>query len=364
MISNNAGKTDENDTDQAIKAPYALTIDLNTLNHLGIGLYSNVPAVISEVVANAYDADASVVEISIDTAARKIIVSDDGWGMSNQDINDKYLKVGYRKRDKESAVTPRGRHVMGRKGIGKLALFSIADTIEVHSVKIHDGGRVEKSGFVMNARKIQNAIKSAEVTAYEPDPVPAEAITILKGTRIELRDMRSLDVTKPYLRRRLARRFSVVGEKYGFDVKIDNLALDLSERDYFDKIEYIWYIGDESEFYADACKNKLFAEKVDGTVDAPRGWYVEGWIGTFDEQKSIDEGNNTIVVMAWGKLIHEDLLKDLKESGVYAKYLIGRSVLTSLIWMERTTSPRATVKASRKTIRVSWHSKTLSSRRF
>jgi len=35
---------------------YTLTLDLNVLNHLGINLYSNVPAVLSEVVANSWDA--------------------------------------------------------------------------------------------------------------------------------------------------------------------------------------------------------------------------------------------------------------------------------------------------------------------
>lgn len=42
---------------------YQMTIDLNVLNHLGINLYSNIPSVISEVVANAWDADAEEVEV-------------------------------------------------------------------------------------------------------------------------------------------------------------------------------------------------------------------------------------------------------------------------------------------------------------
>jgi len=33
-----------------------MTIDLNVLNHLGIKLYSSIPAVLSEAVANAWDA--------------------------------------------------------------------------------------------------------------------------------------------------------------------------------------------------------------------------------------------------------------------------------------------------------------------
>ena len=75
---------------------YTMTIDLNVLNHLGLNLYSNVPAVLSEVVANAWDADATRVDIKI--AQDRIIIADDGHGMSEADINQKYLNVGYEKR--------------------------------------------------------------------------------------------------------------------------------------------------------------------------------------------------------------------------------------------------------------------------
>ena len=40
---------------------YTLKIDLNVLNHLGLNLYSNVPAVLAELIANVWDADASTV---------------------------------------------------------------------------------------------------------------------------------------------------------------------------------------------------------------------------------------------------------------------------------------------------------------
>lgn len=60
---------------------YQMTIDLNVLNHLGINLYSNIPSVISEVVANAWDADAEEVNIEIDVENDDIIITDDGHGM-------------------------------------------------------------------------------------------------------------------------------------------------------------------------------------------------------------------------------------------------------------------------------------------
>ena len=307
-----------------ISGAFTLTIDLNTLNHLGIGLYSNIPAVISEVVANSYDADATKVEIQIDKTTKTITIIDDGWGMTREDINNKYLKVGYSKRKNEPTVTPKGRHVMGRKGIGKLSLFSIADIIEVQSVKTDPKGVEHRNGFVMDAVKIAEAIESGGETRFHPTPIPPENISLARGTKIILRNLKSdVESTGAFLRRRLARRFSVIGAEYNFTVVVDNNPISIEDRDYFKKVEYLWYIGDEGAKFADYCVNSSHKMSLDGIVDAENGYTITGWVGTFDEQKNIEEGNNTIVVLAWGKLIHEDLLKDIKEGGIYSKYLIG-----------------------------------------
>lgn len=302
---------------------YTMTINLSVLDHLGINLYSNVPAVVSEVVANSWDADASRVRIALDIADQVITIVDDGCGMSKAEINDKYLHVGYRRREAEPLVTNKGRHVMGRKGIGKLSLFSIADTIEVHSVKLHPNGRKEKSGCVMNTADIRSAIER-HGDQYHPKPVDPAHIKIENGTGITLRDLkRDLNLTEPFLRRRLARRFSIMGSEHQFRVVLNQEEIGVEDRDYFKKIEYLWCIGDEGQKYRAYCTNCKESNEVDGIVDAELGYRITGWVGTFDEQKSLEEGSNTIVVLAWGKLIHEDLLKDLKEAGIYASYLIG-----------------------------------------
>src|SRR5690606_25584158 len=63
--------------------------------------------------------------------------------------------------------------------------------------------------------------------------------------------------------------------------------------------------------------------EFDDVVDVERGYRVSGWIGTVDKQENIDDETNTIVVFAHGKLIHEDVLSDLKEGRVFTKYIIG-----------------------------------------
>src|SRR5207245_735760 len=112
-------------------SPYKLTLDLRVLDHLGIKLYSNAAAVLSEAVANAWDADAELGKVGI--GQTRITIEDNGIGMDLKQVNDRFLSVGYDKRAEEGETSGKGRPFMGRKGIGKLALFSIADEIEVQT---------------------------------------------------------------------------------------------------------------------------------------------------------------------------------------------------------------------------------------
>lgn len=107
------------------------------LEHLGIAAYNSVNKCLAELVANAYDADATLVDIILpDTIDENsyIEISDDGYGMSIDDIKDKFLLIG-RNRRGEGQTTPKGRAIIGSKGIGKLAGFGIASRIEMFTNK-------------------------------------------------------------------------------------------------------------------------------------------------------------------------------------------------------------------------------------
>ena len=109
----------------------------NTIEHLGVKMYSTLPPVISELIANSYDADASEVTISLkDSSEKEIIVSDNGHGMSFNEINESFLTIGRNRRVKnETDESPKGRKVIGKKGLGKLSFFGIAHEIEIITVK-------------------------------------------------------------------------------------------------------------------------------------------------------------------------------------------------------------------------------------
>jgi hypothetical protein len=306
---------------------YKMTISLNVLNHLGINLYSNIPAVLSEVVANAWDADAKVVDISIESD--KVLIVDDGCGMSYDDLNDKYLLVGYIRREQPNeAETPIfHRPVMGRKGIGKLSLFSIADTIEIQSMK--EG---VKNGFVMSAEKIQEQLKDKENHSgdYHPDPLSEDKITIdRQGTLVTIRNLKKGTSTTAYaLRKRLARRFSIIGADYNFTVNIDGKPIAIEDRDYFHKVQYLWHYGENSEKYISYCrKDTLLQHEKRPNEFGENEYEVSGWIGSMAKagllKDDLGDNLNKIVIMVRGKLAQEDILEDFVEGGMYTKYLIG-----------------------------------------
>src|SRR5205085_10742907 len=97
---------------------------------------------VAELIANAWDADATRVDVTLPTtSARTFEVVDDGHGMTWDDCKTRYLVVGDDRRTKRGSNTSSGkRNVMGRKGIGKLAVISAAATVEVDTVaKVDDG---------------------------------------------------------------------------------------------------------------------------------------------------------------------------------------------------------------------------------
>jgi HSP90 family molecular chaperone len=77
---------------------FKFNVDVNVINHLGVGLYSSTPAALTELVANAWDADAKHVTLTVDALANSITIEDDGHGMTAEDVQNKFLNVGYSRR--------------------------------------------------------------------------------------------------------------------------------------------------------------------------------------------------------------------------------------------------------------------------
>ena len=297
------------------KEPLRMEFDICTIKHLGLQMYSTLPPVIAELVANGWDANATRVEItipetSIDEQTSEIVIIDNGTGMSEEDVRYKYIIVGRDRRENEQSdetPPPHSRKIMGRKGIGKFSAFGIAKEIDVESVK--DG---EISHFRMNYDEL---LEKADERKIE-FPLLDSTGTVSQGTKIILRYItkfktRSISIER--IRRGLARRFAVIGAQQDFKVVINGIPITPEDRDLKRLLEndmdgkpYLWEYNNEE-------------------IQPDTGWTVSGWIGALNRTTpDIDGIDRGIALMARGKLVQEPFIFEAGVGQQYAlSYLIG-----------------------------------------
>lgn len=214
--------------------PYTMRISRLTVDKLGIKLYDRVAAVLAEIIANAYDADATQVTVRLPfgvwlaslpgrppAGPYEITVKDDGHGMSAQEVNTHYLLVGGDRRGRfgKDRSRDKNRRVMGRKGIGKLAPFGICQTVEVITAggdRMDDGYRVSHivlhlPDMLFDTEDDYHPQVGALEGTYSQDP----------GTTIKLRDFnRKLVPTGDELHRQMCARFGI--RRDDWDVEVIN----------------------------------------------------------------------------------------------------------------------------------------------
>ena len=104
-----------------------------TLDILGRQQIAGIPTAISELFKSAHDADATRVEVDYYRRDRLFVLRDDGFGMERDEFVDRWLTIATeasveRKRAERRlpASAKRARPVLGEKGIGRLAIATIA----------------------------------------------------------------------------------------------------------------------------------------------------------------------------------------------------------------------------------------------
>ncbi len=209
------------------KHKYTMVISRTTIDKLGIKLYDRVAAVLAELVANSYDADAEHITIKaplgvfLDSESDfEIVVEDDGHGMTFDEVNAFYLRVGTDRRlDSRRGDESREKHrkVMGRKGIGKLAPFGICREVEV----ITAGGELTDKGYpVSNLILRLDGILQDVDEEYHPEVGELDgSFKEKRGTIVKLRDFIHRRVpNSESLHRQLAARFGIARPDWSISV--------------------------------------------------------------------------------------------------------------------------------------------------
>lgn len=224
----------------------SFTFAPHVLEDLGVNLYTSVAKALVEFVANAHDADAEWANISFDEDRIKharevmkanfglekaqaektgslelnplsertlpddiqIVIEDNGSGMSRLDLEHKFLVIGRRRRkgQEKNARTDKGRIIMGRKGLGKLAGFGIAHVVEITS-KVEGESHATRITLDLDAllnnqqpAPVSDVANSAETAQAQNATTPARQTEVLvpvetiadshgltKGTRIVMK---------------------------------------------------------------------------------------------------------------------------------------------------------------------------------
>ncbi|MFO0875337.1 MAG: ATP-binding protein [Phycisphaerales bacterium] len=297
-----------------------LTVAGNIVKHLGVQMYAGRPVpAIAELVSNAWDADATQVEVRLPLGEpwdptnndQFIEVSDNGNGMTWEMVRDAYLNVGRDRRKAEGTdKSPGGRHLQGRKGVGKLAGFGIADTLEVQTVFKETDRELKQKTLVWFKLDLSN------LTKVELGPAPAKIIfagpvsdaprhaRTTKGTTVILRHLHERKARNAdEFHRSMAQRFLLVGSNFCVRINGDPLR----EED---------------------IKLQLREPKQGWATDNVAGCGpVKYWIGFTEHPRKQNEGELTgVLIYTRGKISQEETFFDIS-GGVTGqhglRYLVG-----------------------------------------
>jgi hypothetical protein len=113
-------------------------VHARVLDLLGLEQVADMPTAASELFKNAYDAYADNVSLELFQHNQHAILWDDGVGMSQDDLENRWLVVGTPSKKLTPPIVRDGyelRPVMGEKGIGRLAVSTLGDTLLLISKK-------------------------------------------------------------------------------------------------------------------------------------------------------------------------------------------------------------------------------------
>lgn len=279
-----------------------MSFDPHTIEHLGIKMYSVLPNAVAELIANAYDAEATRVDINLqdNEGCKSISVTDNGVGMSFDEINEKFLRIGRKRRSEDNGLSPnRKRKVTGRKGLGKLAFFGIGDVINVTT---------KQAGKCVEFTLRWTDLISSDKSEYEPSFNILDCDINDTGTTIKLSELkRKTGFDEEGLAVSLSKLFNLFNNTFevyitkqgGNTIKIDDK---LKYKDLTSQVEWILPNSNVTNEY-------LVKRNVSGKIIAT--------------EKPLKPGLRGITLYAHGRMVNTPQFFGASESSHVFSYLTG-----------------------------------------
>lgn len=327
---------------------YKLQYSHNIIEHLGLKLYQNKPTnVIAELVSNSWDALANTVNIDLISKQGTpigILVSDDGLGMTSEEIINNWLVIAKTKQGSREKIDKSSRKPMGRKGIGKLAPFGVAKQVELITLKNGKLNWLSLNYKHLTAQTNQDKpFEIYEPTVYFDDCTNftienseialqkvteheelrnkiktriADLLEATKGTIIIGHDLSLTRVlTTETLKKSLGRRFTITLNDPEFQVFINDDLLE--EQDCFPewglRIPQVGKITEKIPFKYTNANNEEVTELKE----------IKYWVG-FVDSATWSQEEAGIGIFAHGKLAQDrPFFFKLKGSEIFTRYMYG-----------------------------------------
>ncbi|CAN7806377.1 ATP-binding protein [Paraburkholderia hospita] len=185
--------------------------------------YASSEKALKELIDNAWDADADKVTISLPVpmSDSPIVISDDGTGMTPDELRNHYLSIASDRRERSGERTAgKQRLVKGRKGIGKFAGLMAASVMTLETY-----ARGTRTSFTL---RLHDLLKADDIEQLPIDLAVDPCDLSAHGTRITLTELdQQLTFPDPQkLREILLQEY---GRETGLAISVDGKALGVDD---------------------------------------------------------------------------------------------------------------------------------------
>jgi hypothetical protein len=170
-------------------------VQSHVLKLLGDELIGHDRLAVFELVKNAYDADAKVVDVtlSLDSSPPTIKILDNGYGMSADTIEKAWLEIGTDSKRGPNARkrTELGRAVLGEKGVGRLAIQKLGTNVRLVT-RTRSNGEHELSidwpKLIESAQYLEGGLQVQIKKNNQPVDIKTESGTLIEITGLHRND--------------------------------------------------------------------------------------------------------------------------------------------------------------------------------
>ena len=225
--------------------------DVSAFRLIGRDLITDRITALFELVKNCYDANATEVTIKFHKAGESteenyITIEDNGYGMSFEDVRDKWMVIGTSsKRRNPISPSPFSRRCVGEKGIGRFAVDKLGRNLDITTkqtessewLSVHiDWDKYQKTSEEEQGLKLFTEIENTYLLTPAKNDTDHGTTLLIKGLHDiwEKRDIirllrESSRIVSPYVQLTFPFRVHVIADEFDLDAWADEFRVEASD---------------------------------------------------------------------------------------------------------------------------------------